>query len=355
MAVREVFSPDVSERFGQYEDFPEQFAKLAEKIGLSKDWALAYWASHWDLPSPSMGFEMFHRGIIDKDTLILLLRSLDIMPFWRDKLIELSYNPLTRVDVRRMYQLGVLSEEEVYKSYLDIGYSPENARRLTEFTKRYSAPEDDSELSEFRRLARNTYTQAYRKNVISRDEYKQMLLSLGYVEDDVELLIAIDDVYIEQSKDLWDENDFNKSYQSLIIKAYKNGVINRDDLLQILLDLGYTNTEAVLQIELLDTEYRLYIKSLVADKIGTLYVEYTIDENTAYQYMNVFGFSQSEIERYMEEWNINRSLRTRKPSLSDFIKFYRSGFISLDDFMDELRGLGYNERYVKMYANLFGA
>ncbi|MEN4013990.1 MAG: hypothetical protein ROW48_18315 [Bellilinea sp.] len=353
MAVRDVFTPEIRERFGQDEDYPLDFDRLAVKIGLDKEWAKAYWAAHWDLPSPMMGYEMLHRGIIDEDTLNLLLRALDIMPFWRDKLIQISYNPLTRVDVRRMYQLGVLTEDEVYRSYLDIGYNPTNARRLTEFTKRYSAPEDESELSEFRRLARSTYSAAYKRRVISRDEYLKMLSDMGYVPDDAELLATLDDTAMAAASDLFDEDDFNREYKSLLIKGYKSGVLNADDLRVILADLGYSELEIALQVQVLDTEYSMYIKSLVADKISELYTGYTIDETQVHEYLNVFGFSASEIDRYMREWTIHRNLRTRKPSQSDLVRFYRDGMLNLEQLTNELRGLGYNERYIPMYIQLY--
>jgi len=134
MAVREAFSPDIARRFGQYEDYPTELTKYAAMNGISKEWAERYWAAHWSLPSPQQGFEMLHRGIITNDELQLLMRALDIMPFWRDKLIQAAYKPLTRVDVRRMFGLGVLSENEVLQAYKDVGYSDVNAKRLTEFT-----------------------------------------------------------------------------------------------------------------------------------------------------------------------------------------------------------------------------
>jgi len=134
MAVREAFSPATAARFGQYEDFPTAFADFARQQGLTDEWAKRYWAAHWSLPSPSQGYAMLQRGIIKEADLNMLLKALDIMPFWRSKLVQLAYNPLTRVDVRRMYELGVLSRGEVYKAYLERGYSPENAVRMTEFT-----------------------------------------------------------------------------------------------------------------------------------------------------------------------------------------------------------------------------
>ena len=133
MAVREAFTPDIAARFGQYDDYPTDLTRFAAMNGISEEWSKRYWAAHWSLPSPQQGFAMFQRGIATREELNLLLRALDIMPFWREKLTQLAYNPLTRVDVRRMFALGVLSEEEVEKAYGDAGYNPENARRLRTF------------------------------------------------------------------------------------------------------------------------------------------------------------------------------------------------------------------------------
>lgn len=354
MAVREAFTPEIAERFGQYEDYPEAFTKWAVQQGFTEEWAKAYWAAHWDLPSPTMGFEMLHRGIISEDELKLLLRALDVMPFWREKLIQLSYNPLTRVDVRRMYQLGVLTEDEVYKAYLDLGYNDVNARRLTEFTKRYSAPEDDSELTQFRTLARNTYAQAYKKGLISRDEYKAFLLNLKYVEDDAELLITLDDYAIADKAKLFDLNDYRKDYLSMVIKAYKVGVLPYDEFAIILKDLGYTDNEITLEVNAIEAERSFYLRSLVLDRIGEMYVNFILDDTQVYTYLNVFGFGQAEIDRAMEEWQIARNLRTKRPPISDIKKFYTAGLITLDDFLNELRGQGYNERYINLYRQSMG-
>jgi len=138
MAVREAFTPEIASRFGQYEGLPTEYVEAAAKKGVSKEWAERYWAAHWTLPSVQQGFAMLHRGIIGDPDLHLLLRALDIMPFWRDKLIQLSYKPLTRVDVRRMHLLGTLDTSGVHKAYRDVGYSDYNASKMTDFTVRYN-------------------------------------------------------------------------------------------------------------------------------------------------------------------------------------------------------------------------
>jgi hypothetical protein len=172
MAVREAFSPDIAERFGQYEDYPQDLTKYAAQNGISEEWARRYWAAHWALPSPQQGFEMFQRGIVTQDELFLLMRALDIMPFWRNKLLQMSYRPLTRVDVRRMYALGVLSEAEVEKAYRDVGYEPENARRLRDFVIRDTIRSQSG-------MSVSKIVTAYKNGYATRQDANNAILTLG--------------------------------------------------------------------------------------------------------------------------------------------------------------------------------
>ena len=56
MAVREVFTPEIAERFGQFEDYPPDFTDFAKQQGVSEEWARNYWAAHWALPSVQLGY-----------------------------------------------------------------------------------------------------------------------------------------------------------------------------------------------------------------------------------------------------------------------------------------------------------
>lgn len=183
MAVREAFSPEIASRFGQYEDLPSEFVEWVGKKGLSKEWAERYWAAHWGLPSPQQGFEMLHRGIIGKEDLQLLMRALDIMPFWRDKMIQMSYEPLTRIDVRRMYQLGVLNEAEVDKSYRDIGYDDLNAKRMTDFTVKSIR----QSLSHFTPA---DIVRAYTNRFIDAGEAANLLRQIGIKEAEINYIVS---------------------------------------------------------------------------------------------------------------------------------------------------------------------
>jgi len=198
MAVREAFTPAIAARFGQYEDLPSEYVTWAGKKGLSPEWAERYWAAHWSLPSITQGFEMFQRGVISRDDLYLLLRALDVMPFWRDKLMQISYVPLTRVDIRRMYTLGVLNVSEVNKAYKDIGYNDENAARLTAFTvKLTEQAAERSKAAKTKALAAQapTWTTAQtisfmKKGLITQDRAANELMLLGYDAEHIGVYLA---------------------------------------------------------------------------------------------------------------------------------------------------------------------
>ena len=181
-AVREVYSPEIAEKYGLNEDFPTEFLDASFKAGLSETFARQYWAAHWRLPSATQGFEMLHRGIISYEELNTLLRSLDYMPFWRDKLIQVAYNPYTRVDIRRMYAQGILDREGVYRAYLDIGYDSEHAENLTRFTVGLEAPD-------VKEMSKGEILRAYKLGTIAREDAVNRLERLEYVRTEAEILL----------------------------------------------------------------------------------------------------------------------------------------------------------------------
>lgn len=192
MAVREVFSPAQVQQLGLFEEFPDEFGFWAEKQGLSQDWALKYWGQHWDLPSPQMAFEMFQRKVISFSELEGLLKALDISPTWRDKLTQIAYKVLSRVDVRRMHKVGVLTPDEVYDSYLDQGFSPTNAKRMTDFTIAFNIREEKD-------LTKGEVLKMFKAGTISWGEAVGGLRALDFSLDAIEQLLDFT-LYEEETK-----------------------------------------------------------------------------------------------------------------------------------------------------------
>lgn len=213
MAVREAFTPAIAERFGQYEDFPPEFETWAEKKGLSSEWAQRYWAAHWALPSVTQGFSMLHRGVINREELELLLRAQDVMPFWRDKLVKIAYKPISRVDIRRMYREGVFDARGVFDAYVQLGYTDENAERMTLFTVRAT-------LSALAKFSSGDIVKAYVDRKINSNEAMTMLRTIGIRTEDGRFILstadykrewAFTDMQINGIKNLYKKKEYDEN------------------------------------------------------------------------------------------------------------------------------------------------
>lgn len=166
-AVREAWDEDVVRQFGYdaeientggYRRFMELqgwnynpqdvFPNIPDNMNIP--WPILYWRSHWTPMSPHQGYEALHRlrpnrvsrfteipGLrpFTLDDMRKLLKIHDFPPPMRDWLAAISYRPITRVDIRRMFRVGTIdNENELVERYMDLGYNERDARDLADFT-----------------------------------------------------------------------------------------------------------------------------------------------------------------------------------------------------------------------------
>lgn len=351
-AVREVFTPKTVKAYGLDEDFPTDFEKYAKQVGLDTQWTHAYWQAHWELPSANMGFDMFHRGLISEQELKDLLKALDVMPYWRDKVIGISYNPITRVDIRRLYTLGLISLDDVEKRYRDDGYSPNDAKLLARFTDIDANKDDVTTEQDIKILSKSVIETAYKKKVLSRDDAFKGLSDLGYKDADVNIILAIADVSLqtETKKDVSQaQSDRAHKY---IVDAYKRRSISLEEARAQLLDLDLSSDDIDTELSFADYEYQLSVKTNIINKVQDLYLSNTIDDVDLKTVLSVNGFNIKEIEQIIDELVIYKSLRDKKPTKADFDKLLKFGIITQDDYIYEMQGLGFADKYIQMYLDL---
>jgi len=190
--VRDTFNEEVVKNYQYDADYPKDIDGYVAKAGLDPEWAKHYWRAHWELPSPMQTFEMLHRRKITHDDAKTILRVADIAPYFIDPFIAIAYNPVTRVDLRRLYQSGEYLEEQLYNGYLDIGSSPENARSLTNWTMKAYAPAE-------RELAKEEILKNYRIGQATTDEVKRLLGILDYDENEILWILTYEDYRLDSA------------------------------------------------------------------------------------------------------------------------------------------------------------
>lgn len=290
-AVREVFTPEIAEKFGQNQDFPPEFEKQAKRIGVSPQNARWYWAAHWELPTVEQGFEMLHRGQITQEELALLLRAKDVMPFWREKLIKVSYVPLTRVDVRRMHKLGILSREGVKKAYKDIGYDDVNAESLTVFTEKLNAEEDKETKAKERDVTKAEFVQAFVDNLIGEKDLRVALVALGYDEAEANFLAGL-----EQYKKL--------------AREHRNDIA----LVKLKVNKGH------------------------------------LDLNGAVDALGKLDLTPKEMTETLTDLQIELERNVAEPTRSELDSFLKKKLINVDTYKEELKRIGYSDKWISAYV-----
>lgn len=290
MTVREAFNDEVASRFGYDEDFPSEVLPYTSAQGLSEEWVRRYWRMHWVLPSVGQGFEMLHRlrpgttdvPFTDQD-LEILLKALDIPNYWRSRLTQVSYNPLTRVDVRRMHDMGILDREDVKGSYLDIGYNEENAENMTQFTEAYNAQD---------------------KKSLSR---------------------------------------------SAVLKAYKKGILNENEALDIMTASGHSVEEAQFYVDLTTFEILEEQTDLETDLVHDRYLAGEIDKVAVHRELVALQLPTEQVERLLTRWELELSKKQRLPTESELENFYKLGYIEEADYRQGLRDRQYKPESIDWY------
>lgn len=328
-AVREVYTPAVVEKFGQMEDLPDAFLEAAAKAGVPKEQARNFWGAHWLLPSTGQAFEMFQRDVIDDPTLDMLLKALDIMPFWRDKLKQIAYLPLTRVDVRRMHAMGVLTDEQTYDAYRYHGNSPENAKKMLEFTKQYNSDETKG-------ITRASVMKAYTIGLLNFEQLKEYLGMLGYGEEIV---------------NFWaDMAEYEKSVAELEVSKteleaqYKSGLIDLSTYRQSLegydVPAHYVATAISQAVEKQSEKAKLPSRTDLEGwlKIGVITDKYYKDE------MLRIGYQQEHIEFYLTEIAIEQDTSKRKYlPITVYQRWLKAEIITTDQFISLAQALNISD------------
>jgi len=307
-SVRDVYSPETIKKYGMDMELPEKYLEEAELMGLDRENAIKYWRAHWTLPSASLGAEMLYRlnRFHDKEYLSKyvelgldpsklefnvedykdLIRRLDIEPYYRDRIVATLFNPLTRVDLRRLYEAGLIDEKYVYNVYLDLGYAPKDAELLTKFA--WWLKYEDT-----RKLSLSYIKKLYANGQFDSETAKKYLVEYGYSESDAELLISLWDIEntyneleervnllvtryligelsLEQLQAELDKLNVSSQYRDKVLsyalnkikskrryfspetyaKMYKKKLITRDQFKQILISLGYSETDSENYIKL---------------------------------------------------------------------------------------------------------
>ncbi len=346
IADKRVWGLNTAPKYGQYSEMPDEYIKQMKLLGYDEQYTKWFWAAHWQLPSPNQIFEMAHRGLLEPGDRETYLGLTDWLPYFRDKLFDITFNVLTRVDVRRLYKEGLLSDNELHAQHLKMGYTEEDAYKLDAYVKSTNLPEDDTENTQLTNRVKKAIESGYTSGKLSPDEAIQMLTYMGETPAHSQQIISILEFENEIKSIQPVQVDLRANVRSVVIAAYKKGNISRNDAHNDLIAGGLNPDDVDLQLSMIELERGISLKAMAQDTAQKLFAQYTIDEKDLYTRLGALGFGADEMALIYQEALLMRDNRTKKLTVAQVTKLFRNGVIDVNQYADELRGIGYTDKDV---------
>lgn len=290
--VRDVDDGNLVGRFGLDDEFGQKFAGLtaeyAEAAGVDPDLMKRFWRAHWSIPSPSQLLEMFHRLRnrdpgdplrVELDDIRTALRQNDVLPYWVDKLLAVSFRPLRQVDVRRAYFDGSIDLAEVRRAYVDYGYSDENADILTRHQQKQ------------KRVAAGNHSTvtAYSMGQINGTELAFEMQADGFEPDEIEYALAKA------------RNKMVRRRRTSCGASYKRRMIRREldagQVVQKLIDLGLDGDQSQVLADSWACETAARGKEFSAAQLCKLYERGLITAPEMVRRLEVSGWTRDDAIR----------------------------------------------------------
>jgi len=329
--AKEVFEPAMIAKYGLTAEFENLDLSGFAKAGVDEEQARNYWIAHWQHASFNQVIEMLHRGQITEDDVWEWFRVVEIPPYWRDKLIAISWNVPTRVDVRRFWDMGTIDEARLREIYTALGYHGQDLDDYVLWTKVYVAFPD--------LLSR------WSNGWITEADVRAELAALGMPAARIETLMQTKIKAVEGGK-----VDAEKALtKAEIYRGVKTGKITREEAVDLLVDLNYTETQA---IYLLDTnippdeeEAAVQKRALTkADVLNGLKTE-VITEQEAHEKLLGLRYTVDDAWFLLKIFNAlvkpPTEPRDREASKADIVKAVKTGLITPEDGYLMLQDIGF--------------
>lgn len=324
--VRDVFDPRAVQVGDLDKDFETKFygpggkanpgpaAAYFKAFGLDEETAKLFWRAHWELPSPTQLYEMLHRlrpdrpeynqwkaayntapnqaeflalnpepPVVTFDDVRECLELDDKAPAWIDRLMAISYNPMTRTDAIGAFMANVMSAEELHHRLRDTGLDEPTAKRTVELQSALRA----------RRVANVTgvwtvrkICNAYREGAINGVQADGLLLPL--IPDPQQRASVISGTDTERQANV------NRARLKALRRRFIQGYHTNAVAFAQLVAMGMAPPVAQQLVDLWDQEHRYPRREATAKMISEWVTQRILSADAAFTRLGNLGYSNED-------------------------------------------------------------
>ena len=203
-------------------DVPDGFEDEMAYLGYGGGYAKELWGAHWILISRGELRSMFHRGIITRKQLLVMLRYHDIHPAWRENWLKLQYDLPGMIRTSWAYEWGIWGRDKLEEMWEKRGLDPEYVKDITEAEIKNTYRDAISRI-------RSAKITMYRDGWLTERELRAALNGLEIAGGEIEFLVSEAKIRADRER--------KEELRDIYVTQYRDDIINRDQLEEKLVGL----------------------------------------------------------------------------------------------------------------------
>ncbi|MFH7904069.1 MAG: hypothetical protein QW409_03930, partial [Candidatus Aenigmatarchaeota archaeon] len=324
----------------------DEFIRRMKLFGLDERQAEIAYLSSFKLPETTLLIKAFKSGLISEDIVKKYLKAKGyddltislILVSAKEERTE-DDKKLAKSEILTFFRYGLIDETEARNLLQSLGYDSNEVELFINFEKmRLTLGKKEVD----KKLSKAEVLRAYRDKVISRIEAEELLARLGYDSNEINILLQL----AEQTKTKEAKERKKDIARSDILRAFRLGIITRELAKNMMVQLGFSEDEA--EFILKSAEVREEEKrTLTATQIITAASRRIIRISEAYDYLKSLGYGDFEI-------TVLFRLNYADREVLALIEAFRIGRIREDEFVNALNAIGFSAADITILKNIFG-
>jgi len=366
----------VVRQFGLDAEFTKKFRpggqleKWTKQQGIPELVAKYAWRAHWSIPSPSQLFEFYHRlrknpkfggeAKLLQDIKDALTQQ-DILPFWHEHYLAVSFRPMRLRDIRRSFQVGTLTEQEAKDNLSQLGYADptvdlmfrflerlrdnaaKNHRVIKQWVKFQISRQDANEVLRQEGIPQNTIDRAFDEaspGFITSEPAKAFVRG-DLTQDQLALMLNETGVRLDIINRMVNLLALRKT-KSEAVDDYSAGIIDDGTAVSQMISEGFDTRVAR---NIIDRETREQNRQFVVTcqrGIKRRFLTGEIDIAQATAELTNRGTDSQYASRLVDWWQCELKSGEKHVSANTLCEWLARGAISSVDFTDRLKRIGYS-------------
>lgn len=285
----------------------------------------------------AQSMDAFALGEITRADVDQTLRELGYPEEYLNKIINMSYRPLTSSQIISGWHDGMKSDTWAVEQLGHLGYSPDSIEYIMQLERPPDVLED-------RKTYVSTLRKGYKEGLLSEGEFRVQLAEMNLSDQEIELEVVL---YAMQ-----DELDRRTLTASQVKAAYNHNVIGREEVFHYLREAEYGDDSIEKLLATWDAERAPTVLKLNSSTIKTAYAQNILDEGEARELLTTLGYSDKSASIILQTVRFPDAPQPVGPSISACMAALRTGLIDDEKFTELLRDRKLSEAAITIYRQL---